>query len=97
MLAADYEASAAAGKMVLAQALSGPGNAPGISCSVMAVSNNLLFVADNRGCIYALRCDIKNGMLQVNTLQLCTVLSLLMKHGHFIELQHTTNIVCCHR
>lgn len=52
------------GKMVLAQALSGPGNAPGISCSVMTVSNNLLFVADNRGCIYALRCDIKNGMLQ---------------------------------
>ena len=31
----------------------------------MAVSNNLLYVADNRGCIHTLRCDIKNGMLQV--------------------------------
>ena len=71
MRAADCEACVAAGKMVLAQSLIGPGNAPGISCSVMAVSNNLLFVADNRGCIYALRCNIKNGMLQVTTLQLC--------------------------
>jgi len=37
----------------------------------MAVSNNLLFVADNRGSVYTLRCDIKNGMLQVNQLIMC--------------------------
>ncbi|KAL0039440.1 hypothetical protein WJX79_008386 [Trebouxia sp. C0005] len=52
------------GKLALTQAFTGSGNVPGLSCSAMAVSNNLLYVADNRGCIYTLRCDIKNGMLQ---------------------------------
>lgn len=53
------------GKLVLSQSLVGSGSSPGsLSCSVMAVSNNLLFVADTRGCITTLRCDIKNGMLQ---------------------------------
>lgn len=55
-----------AGKLALTQAFTGSGNVPGLSCSAMAVSNNLLYVADNRGCIYTLRCDIKNGMLQVS-------------------------------
>ena len=58
----------ATGKLVLSQSLVGPGSSPGsLSCSVMAVSNNLLFVADTRGCITILRCDIKNGMLQVSS------------------------------
>ncbi|KAL0044841.1 hypothetical protein WJX82_011228 [Trebouxia sp. C0006] len=52
------------GKLALTQALTGSSNVSGLSCSAMAVSNNLLYVADNRGCIHTLRCDIKNGMLQ---------------------------------
>lgn len=35
------------------------------SCSAMAVSNNLLFIADHRGDIHTLRCNVKNGILQV--------------------------------
>ena len=55
-----------AGKLVLGQPVPGSGGSPGgISCSAMAVSNNLLFVADNKGIIYTLRCNIKNGILQV--------------------------------
>ena len=36
-----------------------------ISCVAMALSNYHLFVADSKGIIHTLRCDIKNGMLQV--------------------------------
>lgn len=55
------------GKLVLGQPMPGSGSASAqgiISCSAMAVSNNLLFVADNRGIIHTLRCNIKNGILQ---------------------------------
>lgn len=55
-----------AGKLVLGQPVPGSGSSQGgTSCSAMAVSNNLLFVADNRGVIYTWRCNIKNGILQV--------------------------------
>lgn len=57
--------STGTGKLVLGQSLTGASKLQnGLSCSVMAVSNNLLFVADSKGCISTLRCDIKNGQLQ---------------------------------
>lgn len=56
-----------AGKLVIGQPVPGSGSSQGgTSCSAMAVSNNLLFVADNRGVVYTWRCNIKNGILQVN-------------------------------
>lgn len=58
-----------AGKLVLGQPVPGSGGSLGsISCCAMAVSNNLLFIADNKGVIYTLRCNIKNGILQVTSL-----------------------------
>ena len=52
---------------MLGQPVPGAGSSQGsVSCSAMAVSNNLLFVADNNGVIYTWRCNIKNGILQVN-------------------------------
>ncbi|KAL3135572.1 hypothetical protein ABBQ38_006052 [Trebouxia sp. C0009 RCD-2024] len=53
------------GKLVIGQPVPGSGSSQGgTSCSAMAVSNNLLFVADNRGVVYTWRCNIKNGILQ---------------------------------
>ena len=58
-----------AGKLVLGQPVPGSAGSVGsISCSAMAVSNNLLFIADNKGVVYTLRCNIKNGILQVTAL-----------------------------
>ena len=51
---------------MLGQSVPGSGSSSGnISCSAMAVSNNLLFVADSKGVIHTLRCNIRNGILQV--------------------------------
>lgn len=55
-----------AGKMVLKQMVCDNRAFPaGISCEAMALSNYHLFVADSKGSLYTLRCDIKNGMLLV--------------------------------
>ena len=56
----------AAGKLVLKQMVcDSRAFSAGISCMAMALSNYHLFVADSKGSIYTLRCDIKNGMLLV--------------------------------
>lgn len=55
-----------AGKMVLKQMVCDNRAFPaGTSCCAMALSSYYLFVADSKGSLYILRCDIKNGMLLV--------------------------------
>lgn len=62
----------------------------------MAVSNNLLFVADNKGIIYTLRCNIKNGILQVtpHTVMLRCMLQLLLGCRQFCKPQNDTQYHC---